>query len=130
MERFARAARVAVKYAFDVRVLYALTGILLSICAHELVHVLIHLGGIHSIRFFPNLTTIVAMNVTPIQGLSINQEEAIAYAVTVLVQFVTIIDVLAIHDSRNRKTSEQVLFGSNDTLSERERGVLLQLVSK
>lgn len=130
MERFVRLLRTVIKYTFDVRVLYALTGILVSIFAHEMVHVLLHLGSIQSVHLFPNFWTIVAINVNYVPGYSINAEEFVAYTVTVLVQFITIIDVLAIHDSRNKKTAEQMLFGDHDTLSEQDSIFLLQLVSK
>lgn len=130
MECFVKTLRFVGRYAFDIRVLYALAGLIVSIFAHELVHVLLHLGSIDSVHLFPNFQTVVAMNVNFVQGYSVNAEEFVAYAVTVLVQLITIIDVLAIHDSRNKKTAGQVLFGSHDSLSEREKGILLQLVSK
>lgn len=130
MECFVRMVRLVGRYVFDIRVLYALTGIIVSIFAHELVHVLMHLGSINSVNFFPNLQTIVAMHVNFVEGYSVNMEEVVAYAVTVLIQFITVIDVLAIHDSRNKKTTEQLLLGSQDNLSERDRSFLLKLVSE
>ena len=130
MERFIWAVRVAAKYAFDIRVLYLLAGLILSVVAHEMVHVLLHLGGIQSVHLFPDFKSIVSINVNYVDGYNIDKEEVLAYAVTVLVQLITIIDVLAIHDSRNTKTASQVLFGGNDDMSEHEKAVLLQLVSK
>lgn len=130
MERFIWAVRVVLKYTLDIRILYLLAGLILSVVAHEMVHILLHLGGIQSVHFFPDYRTIVAINVNYVDGYSVDKEEVLAYIVTVLVQFVTIIDVLAIHDSRNKKTAGQVLFGSSNDMSEREKAVLLQLVSK
>lgn len=128
MERFMWMVRSTKRYAFDVRVLYALVGIVVSIGAHELVHVLMNLGSINTIHFFPNPETMVSMDI--LAGHSVLSEEIIAYTVTVLIQFVAIIDVFAIHDSRDKKSAGQSLYGNLDDLSENDSTRLLQLVSK
>ncbi len=130
MEFFTWLARSVSRYAFDTRVLYLLVGITLSILAHELIHVLMHLGAIHSVHFFPDSSTIIALNVDFIAADSLNTEEIIAYTIMVIVQFITIIDVLAVHDSRDGKSAEQLLFGTDKILSERENDILLELVSR
>ena len=130
MERFLWMVRSAKRYIFDVRVVYALVGIIASICAHELVHVAVNMGSIQAVHFFPSLDTIVAMDVNAASGYSVMNEEIIAYVVMVLVQFVVIIDVFAIHDSRDKKTIKQSVYGSFDDLSEYDAGRLLQLITK
>lgn len=122
--------RRARRYAFDVRVVYILAGIVVSLFAHELVHVLMHFGSINSVHFFPNINTIFAMNVDAVDGYNLNVEEAVAYGVTILIQFVTIIDVFAIHDSRNHKTAQQILFGNRTGVHEGDSAMLYNAVFK
>jgi hypothetical protein len=125
MKRFLQTVRSAGTYIIDVRVLYALTGLILSIVAHELVHV----GDITAVHILPNLSTIVALNLDSIQGYDLNSEELVAYTVSGLIQLVTIIDVFAIHDSHSRKPIEKLIF-KDDDLSESDSKLLLQLISK
>jgi hypothetical protein len=129
MKRFLQTVRGAGTYLFDVRVLYALTGLILSIVAHELVHVLAHFGDVTAVHILPNLSTIVALNLDSIQGYDLNSEELVAYTVSGLMQLVTIIDVFAIHDSHSRKPIEKLIF-KDDDLSESDSKLLLQLISK
>lgn len=130
MESFLISAHRVGRFVFDVRVLYLIAGLIMSVVAHELVHVLMHLGSIDAIHFFPSFGTIIAIDVNYVPGYDIGAEEDIAYAVTFLIQLITIIDVFAIHDSRDRRTAEQALFGSHDHLSEQESNFLLQIISK
>ena len=129
MKRFLEAVYSAGKCAFDVRVLYALTGLILSILAHELVHVVMHFGDINAVHILPNLSTIVALNLDSTRSYDLNSEELVAYTVSCLVQLITIIDVFAIHDSRSRKPVEKLIFKNHD-LSEADSKLLLQLISK
>jgi hypothetical protein len=129
MKHFWEMVRGAGKYAYDVRILYALTGLLLSIVAHELVHVLVHFGSINAVHILPNLSTIIALNLDSAQGYDLNSEELLAYAVSGLVQLITIIDVFAIHDSHSRKSIEKLIFKDED-ISEADSKLLLQLISK
>lgn len=130
MKRFLRTVRGAGKYLIDIRVLYALTGIILSLLAHELVHVLMHFGDVHTVHILPDVTTIAALYVDTATGYDMNSEELVAYAVSGLIQLITIIDVFAIHDSRDRKTIGKHIFKHHDNLSETDSKLLLQLISK
>ena len=129
MKRFLWAVRGAGTCLFDVRVLYALTGLIVSIFAHELVHVLVHFGDINAVHILPDLSTIVALNLDSAQGYDLNSEELVAYAVSGLVQLITIIDVFAIHDSHSRKPIEKIIF-KDEAISEADSRLLLQLISK
>lgn len=130
MKSFLGLVRAASSYVFDVRVVYAIVGLLLSICAHELVHVLMHIDSIDTVHLFPDFETVLAMDVGVAAGNSIDTEEVLAYAVTALVQFVVVLDVFAIHDSRNKKTTTQILSGGDSTFSEIDNALLMQLISK
>jgi hypothetical protein len=83
----------------DVRMWYMLAGITLSIVAHELFHIIMHIGHIESIHIFPNFFTIVEIT-TNQPGTTSLYEELIAYSITAVILLITIIDVFAIHDSR------------------------------
>lgn len=130
MKRFLKVTWNMVKYLIDVRVLYIAGGIIVSICAHELVHVVMHLGDINAIHLFPDSAAIVTMDVTMPRGYNLSAEELVAYAVTALVQLITIIDVFAIHDSYDRKTVGKLLSKEHGNLSEQDSRLLLQIVSK
>ena len=118
------------KLLLDVRWLYLLVGILASICAHEFIHIIMHFGAINSIHILPNLQTIIAIDVEFVAGYSLSTEEIVAYTVMALVQLVTIIDVLAIHDSRSSQSAEELIFGSRGQLSVAEGSRLQEIISR
>ena len=98
------------KYLTDIRFWYALTGVLISIIGHELFHIAAHIGHIQSIELFPNIYTIVEITVDSPSLLTHDAEEAIAYAITILILFITVIDVFAINDSRDKRTVDEILY--------------------
>lgn len=98
------------KLLIDIRVWYLLFGLIISIVAHEAFHVMAHFGQIKDIELFPNFYTIVEMHLTAPGSLPINVEEAIAYTITVLILFITVIDVFEISDSRDKRTLDEILF--------------------
>ncbi|HEY0965470.1 MAG TPA: hypothetical protein VGE13_03245 [Candidatus Saccharimonadales bacterium] len=100
------------KILLDVRALYALGGFIMSIVAHEVFHILMHLDTITGVTFFPNNHAIITINATLSEGYNLDLEEGIAYGITAIIMFITIIDVFAIHDSRDRRTSRQTIFSS------------------
>lgn len=102
--------RAVLKYLVDIRVWYALTGVVLAIVAHEAFHIAAHIGHIQKIELFPNIYTIVELTVDTPTLLSHDVEEAIAYTITVLILFLTIIDLYAFSDSRDTRTSNEILF--------------------
>lgn len=100
-----------IKFITDVRTWYAVIGIVISIIAHELFHIAAHIGDIQKIEIFPTFYTIVEVTVdnSP-SALTHDAEELIAYTITVLILFLTVVDVFAITDSRDRRTSQETLF--------------------
>ena len=98
------------RYSTDVRFWYAFVGILMSIIAHELFHLAAHIGHIQTIEIFPNIFTIVEITVDSPALLTHDIEEVIAYTITVLILFITIIDVFAINDSRDRRSVDEILY--------------------
>ena len=94
---------------YDIRVVYALCGILLSIIAHELVHIIIHFGSMQSIHLFPDWYTIAAIESSVNGAYDTLLEEGIAYTMSTLVLGITVIDVFAIHDSRCDKSAHETI---------------------
>lgn len=103
------------KLLTDIRLWYGLTGVVISIAAHELFHIAAHIGHIERIDFFPNLGTIVEISVNSPGLLPHDIEEMIAYVITVLILFLTIIDVYAIHDSRDKRSVNEILYPKRKT---------------
>lgn len=97
------------KYLSDVRVWYGLTGIIISIIAHEAFHLAAHMGNIEKISIFPNIFTVVEITETAPGVLPHDIEEAIAYSITILILLLTIIDVYAISDSRDTRSVNQII---------------------
>ncbi len=110
MQKLMSVLRVLRKVLLDVRVIYALCGFIISIVAHEVFHILMHLDTITGVTFFPNNHAIVTISTSLPADYNLDLEEGIAYAITALILFITVIDVFAIHDSRDRRTSRQTIF--------------------
>lgn len=118
------------KILFDIRVLYGLGGIFMSVVFHELFHILMHLDEIKQISLFPDSHAIVSITTTLSSGYSLNIEETIAYSITALVLLVTIIDVCAIHDSRDKKSFSKTLFAHQDTRQHLDHEALTEVAVK
>lgn len=123
------AARKASRILFNIRLVYLALGILASIIAHELFHILIHLGDIKSIQLFPNLHTVVEITTAKSAPSSLT-EELFAYSITAAILFITVIDIFAIHDSRNHKDSRDVLFGSQDDWADVDSALFMEIATK
>lgn len=119
MQRLLGALRFLKKILLDVRFLYAIGGFIMSIVAHEVFHILMHLDTITGVTFFPNNHAIVTINTSLPSDYNLDLEEGIAYAITALILFITVIDVFAIHDSRDRRTSSQTIFSHPKTTNHR-----------
>lgn len=95
---------------FDIRLLVGLSGLILSVVLHEVFHIAMHFGNITSIHLFPNLSAGVEITSVAPAGYDVMLEEAIAYAISSLTILVTIIVVWKIHDAKDTRTYEQILF--------------------
>ncbi len=114
-----KAAWKYLRHLCDIRVIYALCGIVLSVIAHELVHVCMHLDDLVSFHLFPDIYTIAAIVASAPVGYDVVVEEGIAYAVSTVILCVTFIDIIAIHDSKSRTTALETVLpsGSDDPLT-------------
>lgn len=123
------AAKKASRLLFDIRLVYLTLGILASIVAHELFHILMHVGEIKSIQLFPNLHTVIEITTTQPATGSLT-EELFAYGITAVILFITVIDIFAIHDSRSSKDSREVLFGNQDDWSNIDNAHFMEIATK
>lgn len=99
-----------IQYLIDIRIWYTMFGVLMSLVAHELFHLFVHAGHILKIEFFPTWFNIVSITVDNESFLTKTAEEAIAYAITILILLITIIDVYEIHDSRDRRSVHDTIY--------------------
>lgn len=113
-----KSAWSSLRHLGDIRVIYAVCGIILSVVAHELVHICMHLDNLVSFHLFPDLYTIAAVVSSAPVGYNVIAEEGIAYAVSTVILCVTFIDIVAIHDSKSRTTAVETVLpdGSDDPL--------------
>lgn len=110
MKQFTRRVRRNGRTLFDSRIYIAAGGAILSVVLHELFHGIVHWGNISYIRFLPNSHAIVEIVAkTPI-GYNPLYEEAIAYTITVMTLFVTIIYVGSLNDKKDTRTVTQAIF--------------------
>ena len=92
--------RTILKRLTDIRVIYASVGIVLSVVAHELFHIMMHFGNITNIEFFPDFFSVVTITSNVPAGYDFVAEEFVAYTITLIILLITCVDVAAIHDSR------------------------------
>lgn len=94
----------------DLRVIVGLCGIILSIVAHELFHIMMHVGEIESIHLMPDSRTIAEVIFTPTASYDLVVEEAIAYGVTMFTMILTAKLIGDINDARNEDTPLRAIF--------------------
>lgn len=98
---------------FDLKVIVATSGILLSIAAHELFHIIIHWGEIESMHLFPDRAAIFEIIFTPSTTYDLVLEEGIAYTITIVTLILTAMLIGDIHDARDTKNTHQTIFGKD-----------------
>lgn len=118
---------------FDVRILVALCGIILSVAAHELFHIVLHWGEINSVHLLPNNSAIVEVIFTPSRQYNVALEEGIAYLITTVTLLLTVMLVSDIGEIRSEKTYKEFPFSyllhkNSSPLSEQETERLLRKV--
>lgn len=107
----------------DLRLIVGICGILLSIAAHELFHIIVHWGEINSIHIFPDSQAIVEVVFTPTAEYDLVAEEAIAYTITMVTLLLTAMLIGDIHDAYDEKTVEQTFLDNTCTDTERQRSL-------
>lgn len=103
----------AITVLFDSRVIVALIGATLSIVMHELFHVITHWGEIENISIFPDHNAIVTIFFAPKSDFDLLIEELVAYMITMVTLMLTIMLVSDIHESRDRRSVQQIIFGKS-----------------
>ena len=94
---------------FDLRVIVGLCGIILSVVAHELLHIMMHMGEIESVHLLPDSRTIVEVIFMPTTSYDLVAEEAVAYGVTMFTMILTAKLIGDINDNRDEETPLRVV---------------------
>lgn len=111
------------------KIVIAMIGVVLSVVLHELFHILIHWGQIESIRFFQG-ASIAEIIVTKHSDSNLVGEEFIAYAITLLVIFVTVMTIFKVHDTTDPRTVRQILSEDSQDLQKMKSSEFEKLVGK
>ena len=88
----------------------AVIGGLLSITLHELLHIVLHLGQITGVHFFPNFYTVFEVTINVPDGYDLAAEEFLAYMVSAVVLLVTAGAITHIYDRADTRSVQQILF--------------------
>ena len=88
----------------------AVIGGLLSITLHELLHIVLHLGQITGVHFFPNFYTVFEVTIDVPDGYDLAAEEFIAYLVTACVLLATAGAITRLYDRADTRSVQQILF--------------------
>lgn len=104
---------------FDVRVVIAIAGILLSIVMHELFHVILHWGEITSVHILANSQAIVEIAFIPTHDYNLLVEELCAYGIMALTLLLTCALIHDINDQRDTRSVAHIILSRDpsDTLS-------------
>lgn len=105
---------------FNLKVAVGICGVLLSIGAHELFHIMVHFGEIDSVHLFPDTQAIVEILFTPSADYNLPIEETIAYIITMITLILTAMLIGDIHDLREQKTVGQTILDNNFQATTRE----------
>lgn len=89
----------------------------MSVVLHELFHVIMHWGEIVSVRIFPDLYTIVAIQSHSTPGYNVSNEELIAYGITIVVLLATLDLITVFRDATDHRTSREILIGKSSELA-------------
>ena len=130
MKQVMRRVRHIGRTLFDYRILVALSGIVLSIIAHELFHIFVHWGHITDITLFPNHAAIVEITSITEADYNVLFEEVIAYGITLIVLLLTAIMLARIHDARDTRSFTQTVLPRTSTLHELSKRELFELASR
>lgn len=110
-----------------VQILIGLLGFTLSLVLHELFHILVHWNHIQHIDFFPNLLTVVQVDVMLPAGYDIEGEEIAAYGITLLVMILTVMAIYKIRDTDDNRSVGQILFPNDRKMQKLDPSKMLEL---
>jgi len=108
-------------------IIVGIIGLILSIALHELFHVVMHWGYIRHIELFPNLTTIVQVDVWLPPGYDLEGEEVVAYGITLLVAIITVMIIFKMRDTNDGRSPSQILFPKDNKMQRLSPAEMLKL---
>lgn len=97
----------------DVRVWIGMFGLVMSIVAHELFHILVNWGRIAGIEFLADRHTLAIVVTETPPGYDVVFEEMMAYLITVAVLLLTIVLIWDINDMKDQRTVAETIFGKD-----------------
>ena len=86
-----------------------------------------HWGEIRHISLFPKWGTIVQIDAYIPPGYDLDGEEMMAYAITLVVIFITTVIIFKIRDSEDKRSSGQILFPKDKEMRELNPSEMLEL---
>lgn len=109
------------------QIFIGLIGFMLSLILHELFHILVHWNRIQNISFFPDLLTVVQVDVILPVGYDIEGEEIAAYGITLLVMILTVMCIYKVRDTDDRRSVGQILFPDDRKMQKLDPSEMLEL---
>lgn len=96
--------------------LICLIGAVLSLMAHEMLHIILHWGQITHVDFFPNPWTIIEVATDLPKGYDIDGEEGIAYMITFIGIIITALVAFKVLDDNDERSPGEILFPDDPDL--------------
>ena len=100
---------------FDVRVIIAIIGVVMSIVMHELFHVIIHWNEIIEVGLFPDRHAIFEVLFVPTADDDIVVEEIVAYAITMATLVITAMIINDINELRDKRSVSQIVMNNRSS---------------
>ncbi|HMR73036.1 MAG TPA: hypothetical protein PKD68_03445 [Candidatus Saccharibacteria bacterium] len=97
----------------DARVWIGVFGLIMSIAAHELFHILVNWGRIAGVEFLADGHTLAIVVTETLPGYNVVFEEMMAYLITVTVLLLTIVLIGDVHSTKDNRTVAETIFGKN-----------------
>ena len=110
-----------------IQILIGLLGFMLSLILHELFHILVHWNHIQKLDFFPNMMTVVQVDVMLPAGYDIEGEEIAAYGITLLVMILTVMAIYKVRDTDDKRSVGQILFPNDRKMQKMNPSEMLEL---
>lgn len=109
------------------QILVGILGFILSIVLHEAFHIYMHRGYITHVELFPNLTTVVQIDTNLPPDYDLQSEEMVAYGITSLVIFITIMIIFKIRDTDDPRNAGQILFPKDSKMQKMNPSEMVKL---
>ena len=114
-ERMDRIVQKTLSSLFDVRVIIAIIGVIMSIVMHELFHIILHWNEIIEVGLFPDRHAIFEVLFVPTADDDIVVEEIVAYAITMATLVITAMIINDINELRDKRSVSQIVMNNRSS---------------